>query len=537
MARSALPHKLFLSYNKQNTTELRVAHMKMVTAEQMRALDRHAIEHLGIPSLTLMERAGEAVASEAARLLEQYPGMVLVLCGKGNNGGDGLVAARLLEEGDVAVAAVLPCDPNDLSPDARVNYARAVEAGVKILPDVTDADLREAGVIVDALLGTGVSGPVRGEMEALIDRTNTARAGRGVLAVDVPSGVETNTGQVPGTAMRAEATVTMGLPKPCLELFPAAEFAGEWAVADIGFPAEVVAGWPAAAEITELEQAAEWVPVRRPTAHKMEVGAALVIAGSFGMTGAAAMAVSAAYRTGAGLVRLALPASLVTALNATLAEVVFRPMPETRAGTLSFHGVDRLLAEVEGVRAVLLGPGLSRHPATAHLIRHLIPLIHVPLVVDADALTAMAGHDRIWRQRARPTVITPHPGEMSRLLGQPATVLEEDRIETAKEAARRFNATVVYKGSPVVIAAPDGRIFVNPTGTPALAVAGTGDVLAGMITALIAQHVEVAHAAALACYVGGLAAQRMSDQIGIRGFTALDLIAAIPNGLAEVAGE
>ncbi|OPZ86379.1 MAG: Bifunctional NAD(P)H-hydrate repair enzyme Nnr [bacterium ADurb.Bin429] len=483
--------------------------MKLVTAEQMRALDRYAIEELGIPGLTLMERAGEAVASETARLLDAYPGMVLVLCGKGNNGG----------------------------PDARANYDRAVEARVTILSEVTDADLREAGVIVDALLGTGVSGAVRGELASLIERVNALRAGCGVLAVDVPSGVETNTGQVPGTAMRAELTVTMGLPKPCLLLYPAAEFAGEWAVADIGFPPEVVDGWNAVAEMTELEQVSEWVPARRPTAHKMDVGAVLVIAGSFGMTGAAAMAATAAYRAGAGLVRLALPASLTAALNAQLTEVVFRPMSETRAGTLSFHGFQRLLDEVEGTRAVLLGPGLSRHPATAHLIRRLVPLIHAPLVVDADALTAMVGHDRLWRQREKPTVITPHPGEMSRLLGQPATVLEEDRIAAAKEAARRFNATVVFKGSPVVIAAPDGRTFVNPTGTPALAVVGTGDVLAGMIAALIAQRVEVAHAAALACFTGGLAAQRMTAQLGLRGFTALDLIAAIPHGLAEVAGE
>ncbi len=511
--------------------------MKMVTAEQMRALDRHAINDLGIPGLELMERAGAAVAGEAARLLAAEPGMVIVLCGKGNNGGDGLVAARLLHEGDAAVVAVLPYAPDDLSPDAHAMFDRAVEYGVNIVPEVTDGDLREAALVIDALLGTGLTGAVRGEMAELIDRLNVARAGRGVLAVDVPSGVETNTGQVPGAAVRAEFTVTMGLPKPCLELFPAAEFAGEWAVADIGFPAEVVGGWLAIAEITELEQAAAWLPPRRPAAHKMSVGAALIIAGSFGMTGAAAMAATAAYRTGAGLVRLALPASLVAGLNATLTEVVFRPMPETRAGTLSNHGIDRLLDEVNGVRAVLLGPGLSRHAATAHLIRRLVPRIGVPLVVDADALTAMVGHDVLWRQRERPTVITPHPGEMSRLLGQPTEVLEADRIATAQEAARRFNAIVVYKGAPVVIAAPDGRTYVNPTGTPALAVAGTGDVLAGMITALIAQHVEVAHAAALACYAGGLAATRMSADIGLRGFTALDLIAAIPNGLAEIAGE
>lgn len=510
--------------------------MKLLTSEQMRALDRHCIDDLGIPSLELMERAGHAVAVAARELQLDSPGLVVILCGKGNNGGDGLVAGRLLQDMGEDVRVVLPFAPESLSPDAKAMYDRAIEQEVPVTESISDETLRDAGVVIDALLGTGVTGPVHGIMGELIQRTNELRDGRTVVAVDLPSGVETDTGKVYGPAMRAEVTVTMGLPKPCLVLYPGAELAGYWSVADIGFPPEVIDSWPCVGEITEEYQAASWVPKRPSTAFKGSVGEMLVIAGSFGMTGAAAMACTSAYRSGAGLVRLALPASLTPALNAALTEVVFRPIPETSAGTLSFHAIPHLLSDAKQVEAVLIGPGLSRNGATQYAIRRLIPLLHTPLVVDADALTAMAGHDELWQQRPAPTVITPHPGEMSRLLGKPVKELEADRIATTQEAAARFNAITVFKGTPTVIAAPEGRTFVNPTGNAGLAVAGTGDVLAGSITALIAQHVDPFHAAALATFAGGRAAEMITADLGILGMTALDLIDGIPHALAELGG-
>ncbi|MHB9130100.1 MAG: NAD(P)H-hydrate dehydratase [Armatimonadota bacterium] len=510
--------------------------MKLLTAEQMRALDRHCIDDLDIPSLDLMERAGHAVAVAARELQRDSPGLIVILCGKGNNGGDGLVAGRQLQDMGVDVRVVLPFAPESLSPDAKAMYDRAVEQEVRITESISDETLADAGVVIDALLGTGVTGPVHGVIGELIQRTNELRDGQGVVAVDLPSGVETDTGKVYGRAMHAQETVTMGLPKPCLVLYPGAELAGRWTVADIGFPPEVVDFWPSVAEITEREQAASWVPQRPPNAFKGSVGEMLVIAGSFGMTGAAAMACTSAYRSGAGLVRLALPSSLTPALNAALTEVVFLPMPETSAGTLSFHALPHLLSAAKQADAVLIGPGLSRNGATQFALRRLVPLLHTPLVVDADALTAMAGHDELWQQRPAPTVITPHPGEMSRLLGRSVKELEVDRIATAKEAAARFNVIVVFKGAPTVIAAPDGRAYVNPTGNAGLAVAGTGDVLAGSITALIAQHVDPFHAAALATYLGGRAAEILADDIGILGMTALDLIEGLPYALAELGG-
>lgn len=508
--------------------------MKIVSAAQMRALDRHVIDELGIPGPTLMERAGEAVADEALRLLYDHPGEVLVLCGKGNNGGDGLVAVRHLRDTGCEARAVLPFTRESLSPDAALMYDRAVAAGVAVVPVVSDDELEQAGVIVDALLGTGVTGPVGGALGELIARVNKCRGGRGVLAVDLPSGVNADTGGMPGPAIRAEATVTMALPKPCLLLYPGAAQAGRWTVADIGFPATAIEAQPAVGEVTERAQAAAWLPARPPTAHKYSVGAALIVAGSFGMPGAAAMASTSAYRSGAGLVRLALPASLAATLNAALTEVVFRPLPETLAGTLSFHAVSQLLAEADAVKATLIGPGLSRNRATENAVQRLVARWPGPLVVDADGLTAMAGADDLWRQRTAPTIITPHPGELSRLLGTPVRELEEDRFGSAKAAAKRFNAVTVFKGAPTVIAAPGGDLFVNPTGTAGLAVAGTGDVLAGAIVALLAQGLPPLHAAVLAAYAGGLAAEQVTGELGLRGMTALDLIEAMPYALKSL---
>jgi NAD(P)H-hydrate epimerase len=510
--------------------------MKIVTAEQMRELDRHVIQDLGIPGLLLMERAGGAVAEEAFRMLYDRPGTVIILCGKGNNGGDGLVAARLLHEAGHEVRVVLPFSVESLSPDAHAMYDRAYQSGVTIVPTVTDDELAGAGLVIDALLGTGVTGPVGGIMGELIIRTNAQRGGRGVLAVELPSGVNADTGEMPGPAIRAEATVTMALPKPCLVLFPGAQQAGQWTVADIGYPPEVYEYKPAVAEIIERAQAAKWMPYRPPTAHKRSAGYALIIAGSFGMTGAAAMACTSAYRSGAGLVRLALPVSLVQVLNAALTEVVFRPIPETRSGTLSFQAVRQLLAEADEVQATLIGPGLSRNAATQHAIRRLVAEWPGPLVVDADALTAMAGHDELWQTRTAPTIITPHPGEMSRLLGKPIAEIEHDRLATAKEAAQRFNTITVYKGTPTLIVDPDGALFISPTGNAGLAVAGTGDTLAGAITALLAQRVPPLHAAALATYMGGLAAEITAASMGIHGMTAPDLAEAIPYAMRDLGG-
>jgi hydroxyethylthiazole kinase-like uncharacterized protein yjeF len=506
--------------------------MKLLTAAQMRALDQHCIEILGIPSLELMERAGEAVARTSADLLPHADAVCVILCGKGNNGGDGLVAARLLHAAGKHVHVVLSSPPDALSPDARAMYER-LPTTLAVSATISDEELATAAVVIDALLGTGVRGPVTGEMADLITRTNRLRQRARVLAVDIPSGVDADTGNADGPAIAAELTLTMGVPKLGLLLQPGASLAGRWDVVDLGFPANVVAAWPGAGELLERSQVTAWLPPRPATAHKRSVGWVLAIAGSLGMTGAAAMACQAAYRAGAGLVRLAVPASLVPSLNAALPQVVFRPMPATPRGTLSFRAVARLLREAHTVQATLIGPGLSCNAATHVAVRRLIAVWPGPLVVDADALTALAGHANLCAARTASTILTPHPGELSRLLALPVAAVLRDRRASAVAAAHQYHAVVVAKGTPTLIALPTGEVLLAPTGNPGLAVAGSGDTLAGYLVALLAQGLAPHVAAAVACFVGGRCADRIAERRGIVGMTALDLIEEFPASLAE----
>lgn len=460
-----------------------------------------------------------------------YHGSFVICCGKGNNGGDGLVAARLLREEGQPVRVVLPFDPDDLSPDARANYHRAVMADVPITPRIDDETMRHADVVVDALLGTGVSGPATGVLGEIIAQINRTRGGWQVLSVDLPSGVNADTGAAPGAAVQAEETLTLALAKVGLALEPGKSLAGMVSEAEIGIPEDVLESWPADALVPEREDAHALFPERPAHAHKRSAGFALAIAGSAGMTGAAAMSCLAAYRVGAGLVRLALPAALVPTLNPVLPQVVCRPMPGTPAGTLGFRAVACLLAEAHEVDAALIGPGLSRNRVTQLAIQRLIAAWPGPLVVDADALTAAAADPGIWAARQAPTIITPHPGEMSRLLGMPIATLEDDRPATARAAAERFGVVVVYKGANTIIAAPGEPVVINPTGNAALAVAGTGDVLAGAILGFLAQGMNPREAAVLACYVGGLAAERYTEPNTMRSMTAPDLVDFLPEAM------
>lgn len=508
--------------------------MKILSAEQMRALDRYCIDDLKIPGVMLMECAGQAVANVATSMYDGMSSMTLVLCGKGNNGGDGLVAARILHERGWLVLVVLPFSPGDLSADALIMLSRAITANVTIRLSTTDEELAEADVVIDALLGTGIHGPVDGVLAELIDRVNSLRGGRKVLAVDIPSGIDADSGVVHNTAIRAEQTVTLATPKLGLFNHPGSEYVGSWQVAAIGFPIELLAKWPCQAELTESAEARSWLPARPAASHKRSVGWMLVIAGSPGMTGAAALTCRSAYRSGAGLVRLALPAALVPALNAQLTEVVFRPMPATAAGTLSFGAVAKLLAEASEVDAALIGPGLSRNRATGVAVRRLVAQWPGPLVVDADALTAVAEDPACVAARTAPTILTPHPGEMARLLATTTPEVQRDRMATAKQAAEKYRATIVFKGTPALVVTPEGAVRVNPHGSPALATAGSGDVLAGSITALLAQGLTPVHAASLALYIGSLAAQNLTARLGTRGITASDILEELTAALGEL---
>ena len=519
--------------------------MKVVNAAQMREIDRRAIEERGVPGRELMERAGKAVADLVRRAVVEPGGAAaLVFAGKGNNGGDGFVAARHLAQWGMRVRVILAAPVAEITGAPGHCLETARDAGVPIeevaeplAPRQQSTGLHAAAagahVLVDALLGTGVRGEVTGVIGELVDLINAARAaGRAkVVAVDVPSGIDSDTGAVLGRAVKADYTVTMGLPKLGLLVGDGIGRAGQITVADIGFPRDLVDGTACEAELIDRQWAYSRLPPRRLDAHKGDFGRVAVIAGSVGMTGAAALSSLAALRMGAGLVTLGVAASLNDIMEVKLTEVMTRPLPETPERTLALAARELALAFAHEADVVVLGPGLSRHEETVRLVRDLVEEIERPLVLDADGLNALAGNPEPLKARRAPTVCTPHPGEMGRLLGMTAAQVQRDRLGVARRAAGEFGCVMVLKGAKTVIADSSGDARINPTGNPGMASGGTGDVLSGMIGGLLAQGVEPFDAAAAAVFFHGLAADRAARDRTERCLIAGDIIDYLPSAL------
>lgn len=469
-------------------------------AETMRGVDRWAIDEQGVDSLELMERAGAAVAAAVERIAPD--GSVAVCCGKGNNGGDGLVVARLLREAGRDVAVVCTSPPDELDGDARENLKRLPGDGpVRLDGSRWDGEnggggegapaLHGRAAIVDALLGTGFRGEPHGEIATVIAALGQASAP--VLSVDVPSGVDASTGVVTGAAVRAAVTVTFHAAKPGLWIRPGKEHAGAVEVADIGIPR----GAPIGSPIGLIEPTVlALLPRRSGSSTKFVSGHVLVVGGSLGLTGAPAMASRAAMRAGAGYVTALVPAGLQQVLASSgIPELMTRGLPESE-GALSDAGVEQVLEGTGRGGALALGPGLGRSEPAAIFARRLARAAKLPMVLDADGLNAHAGRLAELKARPAPTVLTPHAGELGRLLEIESSEVEAERLRHAREAAARSGAIVVLKGDDTLVAAPDGRVAVSRGGSPALATAGTGDVLTGVIAALLAQELEPLLAAA-----------------------------------------
>jgi NAD(P)H-hydrate epimerase len=494
----------------------------------MRALDRYTIETLGVAGEVLMESAGRAAADV---VLAELPagGEVLVVCGAGNNGGDGFVVARYLAALGVPVRTALLGEPSRLRGDAAANRKRARAFGVPLEGPRWRAP--RCGVIVDAIFGTGLSRTVDKAPGASVRRMNAARAERGgelrVVALDVPSGVCSESGQVLGAAVEADATVTFGLPKLGLALEPGRSLAGRISVACIGIAPEVTGAAPSA-ELWTRAGAGTRLPARPPEGHKGTFGHALLVAGSEGKTGAAALAAEGAGRVGAGLVTIACPAGVNDILEVKCTEAMTAPVPDTSERAFAAGAEEQLVALAAERSAVGLGPGIGRSAETAKLVRNLAARVERPLALDADALHAFAGAADALRTRRGPTVLTPHPGEAAALLGGSPKALNRDRPGAARRLAERTGSVVLLKGAASVTAAPDGRLVVNPTGGPALGSGGTGDVLLGMVTGLLAQGLDAAEAAALAAYLHGFAADRCAARGGAAGLLAGDLARELP---------
>jgi NAD(P)H-hydrate epimerase len=498
----------------------------LVSAAQMRALDAHTIKKLGVPGDVLMESAGRAVVS--AVLAQLSPGdSVLVLCGPGNNGGDGLVVARTLHGLGVPVRAALLS--TRLSGDAAAQLSRARAAGVVI----EGARWRPpaAGVLVDALFGTGLARALSGEARSCVKRINSARSARPdairVVAIDLPSGLSSDTGQVLGAAVAADATVTLGLPKLGLAFEPGRRLAGRITVARIGI-ADAAPGVHLDAALWTRAGAAAALPARPADAHKGTFGHALLVAGSEGKTGAAALCAEAAARVGAGLVTLACPAGLNDILEAKVTEAMTAPLPDTGQRQFAAAAEEGIVSLAATRDAVGLGPGVGRARETVGLVRAVAKRLDRPLALDADGVVAFAGELDLLRGRRAPTVLTPHPGEAATVLGVRAAQINVDRARAARELAAKSGAVVVLKGAATAIAAPDGELIVNPTGGPALATGGTGDVLLGIVTGLLAQGMSARDAAALGAFVHGAAGDRIAARRGDTGLLAHELLLALP---------
>ncbi len=491
------------------------------TAQEMRATDRWAIEERGVPSLELMERAGAGLARVAGGVGPD--GTVVAVCGAGNNGGDGFVAARLLHDAGRRVRVLLAGDEAKLSADARANRERLT---VPVEPFDATA-LEGAGVAIDALLGTGFSEAVRGPAGEAV--AALAGAGVAVVAADVPSGVDASTGEVAGSAVRAAATATFHAAKPGLWIAPGKDHAGAVHVVDIGIPA----GAPAAGTVGLLgDGVTQAIPPRAAGSTKFSSGHVLVCGGSTGLTGAPSLAAEAAMRAGAGYVTACVPASLSLVLEARLLEVMTRALADDN-GALTLAGARTVLAEAsQRGGALIVGPGLGRTDGATELARELARRAPVALVLDADGLNAHAGRLESLRARTAPTVLTPHAGELGRLLDVASGEVEARRLHHAREAARRSGAIVVLKGDDTLVAEPEGRVAVSRGGAGALATAGTGDVLSGVVAAMLAKELEPLHAACAAVELHRRAGIRAAAQVGAaEGVIASDVVAALPRAM------
>jgi len=508
--------------------------MYLVSAKQMQDIDRETIDGIGIPGLVLMEHAGTLTARA---IVDRYGTgkRITVLCGKGNNGGDGFVIARLLRSAGAEVTVLLAGEPEKVAGDARINleaYRRA--GGTLFAGEMANATrlsgaLRHADLIVDALFGTGLNQPLRKPVSSWV--AALARHDKPVVAVDIPSGINADSGEVMGVAVQADLTVTYACPKRGHLSGDGIRHTGTLVVADIGIPDTVAEAAGIRVHLTRSTDAAGWLPPRPAGGHKGSFGHLLVAGGSPGMTGAPCLAARGAQRVGTGLVTVAAPEGLNDIIEIKLTEAMSLPLPQTGERTFGESALTPLLAAASERSALILGPGISRHPDTAQFVRDVVERYDGPLVIDADALNALSGHMKHFPRRVAPTVLTPHPGEMARLAGISTTLLQSDRIEAAQAMAAEHEAVVVLKGQFTVVADPFGGTYVNPTGGPVLASGGTGDVLAGMIGGFLAQGLGAGPAAALAAYLHGLAADRWSAKHGDRGLTAGALARGIPDAM------
>jgi len=530
--------------------------MKVVTAEEMRVIDKKTIDEYGVPSAVLMERAGLAVASKIKELSGRRN--IIIVSGSGNNGGDGLVVARTLYKEGWEVKVFLTSSPEGLKGDALLQYRTAVKFGIKISPvrellSHHSSIISKHSIFVDAILGTGLTKNVTGilsEVISLLNRSNVP-----IISVDIPSGISSDNGQIMGEAVKADYTVTFGLPKRGHFLFPGAQYSGKLFIEDIGFPEELLRSNKLSAELLMKNKITPLLPQRRKYSHKGDYGHALIVAGSRGKTGAAFMAAKACLRSGAGLVTIGVPESLADIFQARVTEEMTLILPDKGDGTLSEKASKVILNFLHEKADVLaIGPGIGVSVDTKKLMKSLLKNAKNPIIIDADGINAIDGEREILRSAKVPIILTPHPGEMARLLSPftspyfppyqgeikggtkgglgeitvSSNEIEKDRINVALSFAKKTKVCLVLKGVPTIITGPDGMAYINTTGNPGMATAGTGDVLTGMISGFLSQATSPLNASILGVYMHGLAGDIAASEKGEHSLIATDILDKIP---------
>lgn len=514
--------------------------MRILTAEQMREADRRTVHDIGIPSLVLMENAGRQVVAAIESLIQDLADRrVAVICGKGNNGGDGFVVARTLHQRGVDAAVFLVGQVAEVKGDARINIEILGRLGVTVV-EIADegawelhfSEISERDLIVDALFGTGLKSALTGIYETVIGDINGA--GIPVVSIDLPSGLSADTCDLIGDAVEAVATVTLGAPKLPLVLPPAESKAGEVVIADIGIPIDIIESIEGPrVELLTRDQMRPLLTPRAPDAHKGDYGRVLIVAGSRGKTGAAVLAAHGALRSGAGLVTVATPRTCQPIVAAHTVEYMTEALDETIDGTVDLPALDYVLSLSGDV--VAAGPGLGRGHGVTTFVRELLEKSESPLVFDADALNAFADEPAaLVGREGRDVIITPHPGEMARLVGCTVDDVQADRLGMARDFATNHKIYVVLKGYRTLIATPDGKVFINPTGTPGMATGGTGDVLTGMLAAWLAQLLDAEAACKVAVYLHGAAGELADADHGEVSMIASDLADHIGDAILEL---
>jgi len=516
--------------------------MKLVTPEQMKAIDACAINDYGIPGLVLMENAAMAVAREAQDMLGGCMGrLIAAIAGRGNNGGDAFAAARLLHCKGADVRVYLVGSKSGISGDALINLCILERIGIRIIElfdekqfDAFCMDIEKSQLILDGLFGTGLTREVSGIAATVIDRVNALR--KPVLSIDIPSGIDGTNGTVKGAGIKAATTVTFCLPKIGLVLHPGCEYTGKLVVADIGIPPCAIGKQDICTELIDTAEVINMLPQRTENSNKGDYGRVFLVTGSAGMTGSGCLASMAALRSGTGLVYTGVPASLAHIYGSRLTEPIVLPLEDGGSGCLAAESISRILTHMKRMDAAAIGPGLTCTEHIKEIVEKIIKESTIPLVLDADALNAISGNTEILKGLSADAVVTPHPGEMARLTGLDIQDVQADRTGVSKRFAKEYGVTVVLKGSRTVVAQPDGHVFVNPAGNAGMATAGTGDVLTGIITGLLAQGAAVGDAAAAGVFLHGLAGDIAAEKLGMHSMLASDLLIHLPQAFRKILG-